>query len=414
MNQTSQDIMKIVLATCGTRGDVQPILALALALKDAGHEVLLAAPPENEAWVAHYDCPFHALGSNVEAILEDCPNAHTVKPASTFLRFVRQELKTQFSQLPSIIRGADLVLGASLASGLRSVSESLDVPYGFIALTPQLLPSSHYPFLSAKKHDMPHWLNRLSWEMAKGIDNFNLKPLINRERRHLGLIPIHDAWSHILGDHVIVASDPSLGRVPPDVRQTYTQTGYFHLRQREVLDRKIEAFLSSGPPPLYAGFGSMPSQDMRAMTPLILDAARSGGHRIIISRPWANGGRPSNDPDCCFISNTPHNLLFPHVAAVVHHGGAGTTATAAKAGVPQIIVPHMLDQYYWANRVHQSGLGTKPIRRSRLNRRRLAKAVEKCLSDAAMRHRAKEISELIHARDSLGKVVRLIESAFVS
>jgi UDP:flavonoid glycosyltransferase YjiC (YdhE family) len=406
--------MKIVLATCGTRGDVQPILTLALALKDAGHEVLLAAPPENATWVAHYDCPFHALGGNVEAILEECPNAHTIKPAITFLRFVRQELRNQFSQLPSIIRGADFVLGASLTSGLRSVSESLDIPYSFIALTPQLLPSSYHPFLSARKHDMPRWINRLSWEIAKGIDNFNLKVLINKERRELGLMPIHDAWSHILGDHVIVASEPSLGVVPPDVTQTYTQTGYFHLRQKEVLDRKIEVFLSSGPPPLYAGFGSMPSQDMKAMAPLILDAARSGGHRVIISHPWANGGRPSNDPDCCFISNTPHNLLFPHMAAVVHHGGAGTTATAARAGVPQIIVPHILDQYYWANRVYQSGLGPKPIRRARLSRRRLAKAVEDCLSDAAMRNRAKEISELIQARDSLGEAVGLIESAFVS
>jgi vancomycin aglycone glucosyltransferase len=169
---------------------------------------------------------------------------------------------------------------------------------------------------------MPRWINRLSWEIAKGIDNFNLKALINRERRYLGLIPIHDAWSHILGDHVIVASDPSLGGVPPDVKQKYTQTGYFHLRQKEVLDRDVETFLTSGPPPLYVGFGSMPSQDMKAITPLILDAVHSGGHRVIISRPWADGGRPSIDQSCYFISNSPHNLLFPHLAIQTHSEAA--------------------------------------------------------------------------------------------
>ena len=405
--------MKIVLATCGTRGDVQPMLALALALKDAGHEVLLAAPPENAAWVEQYDCPFHALGNNVETVLESCPNAHTLRPAITFVRFVRRELKAQFIQLPSIIKGADLVLGASLTSGLRSVAESLDIPYGFIALTPQLLPSSYHPFLSAKKHDMPRWVNRLSWTVARGIDNFNLKVLINRERRSLGLSPIHDAWCHILGDHVIVASDPSLGRIPPDVKQGWTQTGYFYLKPKEMLDSKIKTFLAAGPPPLYVGFGSMPNQDQKALTPLVLDAVRSGGHRAIISHPWTNGGHPTNEKDYCFIPNSPHDLLFPYLAAVVHHGGAGTTATAAKAGVPQIIVPHMLDQFYWGNKVHNAGLGPKPVWRSRLSRRRLAKAIEECLSDASMRHRAKNIAEVIQTGDSLGQAVGLIESAFL-
>ena len=405
--------MKIVIATCGSRGDVQPILALAIALKDAGHEVVLAAPPDFAAWVENYDCRFQPLGSNVEPILEQCPNAHTLRPAILFLRFVRQELKNQFRELPGIIGGADLVVGASLAFGLHTIAEHQGIPYVFVALTPQLFPSSRHPFLALRNHHMPRWLNRFSWNVAKFLDTINVTAIINRQRRLLGLKPVPQAWDHVLGGHVIVATDQILGPVPPDVVQDFTQTGYFHLGQKEGLDGEIEAFLASGPPPLYVGFGSMPSRDQEALTPLVLDAVRSGGHRVIVSCRRFNGGGSVSDRNCFFIQTSPHQLLFPRLAAVVHHGGAGTTATAARAGVPQIIVPHILDQYYWANRIQHTGIGPEPVWRSRLTRKRLAKAIEECLSSDTMRRRAKEISTLIQSGDSLGVAVGVIESAFV-
>ena len=265
---------KITLVTCGSRGDVQPILALAIALKSLGHEVLLAAPPENADWVRSYKCPFHPLGNSVEAVLEKVPNAHTIKPAIVFLRFVRQELQVQFSELPAIIRGAHLVLGASLAFGLHTVADSLGIPYGFIALTPQLLRSSQHPFLAIRNHSLPLGLNYLSWQIAKALDAMYLKPLMNRERRRLGLKPIDDSWTHILGSHVMVASDPILGKVPSDVQQDYTQTGYFHLRQPDHLDKNIERFLGAGRPPVFVGFGSMPGRDQKGILPLLVEAAR--------------------------------------------------------------------------------------------------------------------------------------------
>jgi UDP:flavonoid glycosyltransferase YjiC (YdhE family) len=406
--------MKIVIATCGSRGDVQPILALAVALRDAGHDILLAAPPDFAAWVESYDCRFRPLGSKVEPILEQCPNAHTLRPAIIFLHFVRQELKIQFRELPDIVAGADLVIGASLAFGLHTIAQHQGIPYVFIALTPQLFPSGHHPFLAFRNHRMPRCLNRLSWNFSNFMDNINTKALINRERRRLGLKPIREAWGHILGSHVILATDRILGTVPPDVEQTYFQTGYFHLGQKEELDRDVEAFLDAGPPPLHVGFGSMPSRDLQALTPLVLDAVRSVGHRVIVSCRRFNGGRLVSDRNCFFIQNSPHHALFPRMAAVVHHGGAGTTATAARAGVPQIIVPHILDQYYWANRIHHAGVGPEPVWRSRLTRKRLAKAVEECLSSETMRRRAKEISALIQSHNSLGVAVKAIESAFPS
>jgi len=125
-----------------------------------------------------------------------------------------------------------------------------------------------------------------------------------------------------------------------------------------------------------------------------------------------NTDRLPASADCFFLGKTPHKRLFPRVSMVVHHGGSGTTATAAWAGVPQIIIPHILDQYYWGNRIHREGLGPRPIRRSCLTEKRLAEAISESLSNDAFRRRAKQVAGIIQGQDSIGRAVRLIESEF--
>ena len=130
--------MKIVLATSGSRGDVQPMLALSLALKSKGYDVLLAAPPEKAAWAKALGCPFHPLGSDVTAFIDDMDNAHTLRPAIHFVSFLRKELNTQFNLLPKIIAGADLLIGSSLTFALATLAESMEIDYRFIAFAPQM------------------------------------------------------------------------------------------------------------------------------------------------------------------------------------------------------------------------------------------------------------------------------------
>ena len=401
--------MKVALVTFGSRGDVQPLLALALALRAAGHDVLLAAPPENADWAQSCGCSFRPLGGDVQAFLQSCPEPHTLRAAIAFGRFLQQEIEAQFAQLPAIIQGADLVLAAALILAAPTVAESLGLPYRFIAFCPQVLPSSQHPSVLIRHHNLPRWANWLSWWLTNKTDIFRFKAIINRHRRGLGLGPVRDLWAHFLGDRVVVASDKVLAPVPRDVEQRYTQTGYFHLQPTGKLPADLEAFLASGPPPLYVGFGSMPNRHPEATTCLVLEAARSAAQRVILSSGLA-------EPDmimekaCKVVNNVPHTLLFPQVAAVVHHGGSGTTATAAKAGVPQIIVPHILDQYYWASRIHRSGLGPRPIWRSRLTPQRLAQAMHECVSKETMRERARQVGRILQSCDSLGQAVRLIES----
>ena len=398
--------MKIVLATFGSRGDVQPMLALSLALQSAGHDVRLAAPPEKGEWVRQLGCPFEPLGDNVTAFIDTMKDAHSIRWLVDSMRYLRKEFMSQFHLFPRIIHGADLVVGASLVGALSSVAESMGIPYRFVAFSPSMLPSSHHPSPFCKHQAFPEYYNRMTWRMGKMLNRLFLTALVNGGRKKLGLQPVEDAWPNILGQRVMVASDSAISSVPPDVEHAVTQTGYLHLDQPDQHFEALEVFLNSGPPPIYAGFGSMPKKVQMDNVSIIVNAARSAGSRVVIAKFWEEPSTFSRSRDVFFINNYPHLKLFPRMAGVIHHGGAGTTAASAACGVPQIVVPHLLDQYYWGHQVQQSGLGPKPIWRHRITSRKLAGAIREVLSNDLMRQKAKQVSRMIDRHNSLDMAVR--------
>lgn len=404
--------MKIVLVTCGSRGDVQPVLALALGLQARGHRVLLAAPPENADWAGATGCPFYPVGRNVTAYIHSRVRAHTLDMALSFTQFVRSEVQNQFRVLPQIIHGADLALGASLAFALSSASEAQNIPYRYIAFTPQLFPSSRHPFPVLRDHGLPSWANRLSWWAARQVDRLNIKALINGWRRRKGLAPVPDAWRHILGSPAILATDPALGRVPPDVRESTVQTGYWHLQPQASLSRALKDFLNTGSPPVYVGFGSMPPLDQQKMASQAIRAVRSAGKRIILSAGAVSDREIMAQPDVFCLGPSPHIKLFPRLCAAVHHGGSGTTHTAAHAGIPQVIVSHILDQYYWGSQIFKQELGPRPIWRARFTEARLASALHACVSQQKYTRNARRAARVIQTQDSIGRAVEWIDALF--
>jgi UDP:flavonoid glycosyltransferase YjiC (YdhE family) len=401
--------MKIVLATFGSRGDVQPMIALTLALQSAGHDVLLAGPPEKAAWIKEMGCRFHPLGKDVTSFIDRLENAHSIRSAIHFIRFIRAEIDTQFDSIPKIISGADLVLGASLVFSLSSIAEAMGIKYRFIAFTPQLLPSSHHPFMSFKHQGFPGWVNRMGWNLITCLDKLNLTRLLNKNRRKMGLASLTSAWEHILGEDVIIASDREIAAAPPDSAISHVQTGYMHLVQPSQQFPKLEAFLKAGPPPVYSGFGSMPKRDQASRIPIIVKAARENGLRVVIAKFWYEPSEFSGAEDVFFIKKYPHLVLFPRMAAVIHHGGAGTTATTARSGVPQIIVPHILDQYYWGNQIHKSRLGPKPIWRANLTAENLSHAIKESVKNQELIENAREVGEKLRRKNPVEIAVREIE-----
>jgi vancomycin aglycone glucosyltransferase len=173
------------------------------------------------------------------------------------------------------------------------------------------------------------------------------------------LAPVTDVRSHIFTDRPWLAADTTLAPWPETADLDVVQTGaWIHSDQRQ-LSLELEAFLDAGEPPVYFGFGSMRApQDV---SHAIIEAARAVGRRAIVSRGWAGVTLPENEPDCLSIGEVNLQALFRRVAAVIHHGGGGTTTAAAQAGAPQVVVPQIYDQHYWARRVHHLGIGTAHV-----------------------------------------------------
>jgi UDP:flavonoid glycosyltransferase YjiC (YdhE family) len=387
---------KIILATCGSRGDVQPMIAITLALKARGHEVWLIGPPENTAWARGLGCPYLGAGRDVSAFINTFDRPVSPHSGLSFVWFVLQELAWQLKYLPPIIASADLVVGSSLMFGLSSAAEVLNIPYRYIAFSPQVVPSAYHPFPAIQTQIMPPRLNRLTWTMAGILDKCSLSLLINRYRKHRGLAPVSRAWDHILGHQPIVANDREIAAIPPDARKKVIQTGYPHLDLPKPPRPDLERFLENGEKPFYAGFGSMPPKGQEKAVPLLVQAAKSLGRRIIIKHAGKIAPAYHADKAVFFIKDYPHRVLFPRMAAVIHHGGAGTTATAAAAGVPQVIVPHILDQHYHGRRIFLSGLGPEPIPLPQLTRERLFQALAHCLTNQRIRQTARNTAGAIN------------------
>jgi UDP:flavonoid glycosyltransferase YjiC (YdhE family) len=404
--------VKIFMATYGSRGDVQPLVALARGLAARGHEATLAGPPEWQSWARSLGCPYTPLGNDLRPFLARGEASHRPGAAIAFHNLVIDEVANQFEELPQMVAGADLAVGASLCLALSSVAEALKVPFRYLAFTPQMLPSDAHPCPIFQHQRRPAWINRLGWRLNTLVQNLDLRPRLNRHRRRLGLSPLRDIWPHLLGRPLLLACDSELAPVPGDLGLPVVQTGYPHLETEAALPADLEAFITAGTRPLFAGFGSMPPPDTRCWVPLVVDAVRANGRRLVLQAdPAAIASCKALCPgtDLFIRPSFPHAALFPRLKAVIHHGGAGTTAMAARSGVPQILVPHILDQFYWAERIRRRGLGPAPIWRTRLTFDKLKKAIIFCIRDSAMRRRAEKVGERIRRRDPLLSAARFLE-----
>jgi UDP:flavonoid glycosyltransferase YjiC (YdhE family) len=237
-----------------------------------------------------------------------------------------------------------------------------------------------------------------------------LRADLNHHRAALGLDPVPDTYRHMITERPLLAADEVLGPAPDDLDVEVDQVGYLLPRDETPLPAKLESFLQAGPPPVYLGFGSMMDSDPVGTTRLLLDAIERVGCRALVAKGWAGlGGLPL--PDTVFgAGSLPHASLFPRMAAVVHHGGAGTTATAARSGVPQIVLPHLLDQNYWGHRAHLLGVAPPPLHRLKLSASRLAELISATLDNEFIVAGAAELAERLRTTDPIERAVDSILS----
>jgi len=350
--------MRALLSTIGSRGDVQPLVALGQALTSLGQEVRLCVPPDFCAWIDELGMPAVPIGPELRSTGKgSLPETLT---AERRREMIAGTVATQFTTIAAAAEGCDVIVGATaLQIAAPSIAERMRVPYIFASYCPAVLPSArHAPPVLGWLGDEPVTLADYTELWAKDAQRWNdmWLPLLNDNRAAIGLAPVDDVRSHVLTARPWLASDPALAPWPDAASEPVFQTGAWIVRDERPLAAEIERFLAAGDAPIYFGFGSIRATPDLAR--VMIESARAVGKRAILSRGWAELALPDDAPDCLAIGEVNQQALFARVAAVVHHGGAGTTTAAARAGAPQVVVPQMYDQHYFAARVNGLGIGT--------------------------------------------------------
>jgi vancomycin aglycone glucosyltransferase len=354
--------MKVLVGGFGTRGDVQPMVALAQSLESRGHAVRLAVSPSSLGLARGYGFTSIGVGLDYEEVSRRSPTGSFTEVMDV-LPLLRGEIEAQLQAMEAAASWSDLIIGSSVFTSGTILAERYAKPFAFFAFCPQLFPSSNHPTPSVPFHGLPRWMNRLSWAANDVLWNLLFLPELKKARAARQLRTVTSVWSEMVGKDPVVACDSALATAPEDSGVRLHQPGALFLREQGGLSPRLERFLEAGPPPVYLGFGSMGDAAPSRTATRLVQSARDAGMRAVLSRGWAGLDVEEGD-DVLVVGPEPHAQLFPRCAVVVHHGGAGTTHAAARAGVPQVLMPQLLDQHYWAHRVQQLQIGRKVDRHS--------------------------------------------------
>jgi sterol 3beta-glucosyltransferase len=404
--------MKICILTIGTRGDVQPYIALGMGLKAAGHEVTVSTSDEFKALVLQYDLLHHSLRGD---FLKAARSEAGQKSGKT-LRLIRQYIEMANDTLAdewASAQQADILIYNPAAIGGFHVAEKLEVPTFAAFPAPLYSPTREFPnpFLP-----FPSWgpLNRLSHQLFAKMGPAMYRGPINHFRKNILDLPLANGESILRGKPVtkLYAYSESVVPRPADWDDSSVVTGYWFLDAHAGWqpDPALVSFLEDGTPPVYVGFGSMFMSGGKHKTDIARQALRLAGQRGILATGWGGLAVDHTSTDIFVLDSIPHDWLFPKVAAIVHHGGAGTTGAAIRAGKPQIICPFVGDQSFWGRRVEYLGVGPPPVPQRKLTVEKLADAIQMAVSDNHTQQRAAALGQTIAAEKGVDCAVDYILS----
>ncbi len=404
--------LRVVLATVGSRGDVQPMLALAKAFAACGHAPLVAAPPNFETWVKSLGFEFAPLGLDMQVFLAEHRDIMTGKPVKMLQemsRYFNEQMPLQAQQLKPACDEADVVIYGGLAFAAPTVADYLRLPVLGVLYTTCLLPSSQHPPVSIPWHGLPNWMNDLLWRANSLLsDSMGLKTL-NTMRASFGLPEADGLRRHMLQDHpVVIAADEVLFPPDPLWGGRYPYANFIFYDDPAPLDAELDAWLADGEPPVFVGFGSMSGEGTDRVEGMIVEAVSATGRRCIVGAGWAGLGTASLPSGWRVVRDAPHALLFPRAAVVVHHGGSGTTAQALRAGVPQVLLPLILDQFHHAHRLHLAGIAPRPVPMEKITAAELAAAIQAALELPPGPREA--AAARLRDSDGRGDIVRRVEA----
>ncbi|KAJ7969803.1 Sterol 3-beta-glucosyltransferase [Quillaja saponaria] len=423
-SKTSIPRLKIVILVVGTRGDIQPFLAIAKKLQEFGHHVRLATHTNFSSFVKSAGVDFYPLGGDPRILAGSMArNKGLIPSGPRELAIQRKQIKIIIESLlpactePDLETGLPFRVQAIIANppayGHTHLAEALGVPL-HIFFTMPWTPTYEFPHpLARVPQSAGYWLSYIIvdlliwWGIRAYINDFR--------KRTLKLSPVayfsmyHGSLSHLPTGYMwsphVVPKPSDWGPLVDVVGYCFLNLGSNYQPQEDFVQ-----WIEKGPKPIYFGFGSMPLEDSKRTADIILEALKNTGQRGIIDRGWGNLGSLVEVPDSVFLlEDCPHDWLFPQCSAVVHHGGAGTTATGLRAGCPTTIVPFFGDQFFWGNKIHQKGLGPSPIPIYQLTVESLSNAIRFMLQPE-VKYQTMEIAKLIENEDGVAAAVDAFHS----
>lgn len=411
---------RIAIQTLGTRGDVQPYLALGQGLRARGHEVSLATSSHFADAVRGLGLAFAPLPDD----LVDLIGTPEGKAALTgglglrakfrLLRDIRPMYRRLLDAQWAAAEGADAIIAHPKAIGGPSIAEKRGVPFFMALPLPALSPTRAFPSPLLPVRQLGQ-LNRASHLLVTQFGDLSFRSILRRWRAEVLGLPAAMPWLSLRGQPVekLYPYSAAVLPVPDDWGSDSHVTGYWFLDEGRgfVPPAALSAFLGAGPPPVYVGFGSLPSADARHVTDLVIAALRQAGQRGVLATGWGGLAQASMPDSLFMLEQAPHDWLFPQMAAVVHHGGAGTIAAGLRAGRPSVVCPVFGDQPFWGARIHELGAGPRPIPQNKLTVAGLAAAMARAVSDPQMTGRAAALGRAIAAEHGVENAIGLIEAA---
>lgn len=405
--------MRLVVVAVGSRGDVQPYVALALGAAAAGMDVTVATHGSFRALVEGRGLRFAALRADPRATMATAAGRGWVATSRNPLTFVTRMAglaaaagEELADDVLAACADADAIVHSPLGLAAHHVAEARGIPAVPALLAPtaptRAFPTPVQPL--ATLGPLNPWSHRLA---AAAFDRPFRRRVDRWRRDRLGLGPLRGPNPFLArvaaGAPILFGYSPLVVPVPPDWGPGAHVTGYWTLPP-DPLWRPPEPlvdFLAAGPPPVYVGFGSMGVADPAALSGTVVEAARRARCRLLLGRGWGGLDWPGAGDDVLVVDDVPHEWLLPRTAGVVHHGGAGTTAAALRSGVPSVACPFFADQFSWARRAADLGVGPSPQRARTLAPEPLGAALLR-LADPAHRARAATVGRALRAEDGVG------------
>ena len=427
---------RIIIAVIGTHGDVQPFVALAQTLQRRGYDPVICTTDDFEEFVRGHGIDFHSVGSDMQAMLKQSQFDDGLKKkfllyAPSLLRDGQKMLKEAGKRVWAAAQDASLLVFTSTTTFCIDMAEALGIPAVMTALQP-LNPTDEFPYFQYEFDPVRPWmfrfnrepfakvpsidpmLNRLSYFVQRAHQTFYDLPRDRLRRTLFGLRAKKRGgfYTNSRGEPVTVlhAYSSAISPAPGDWPANNVITGFWRLEDQSSWQPSpaFQEFLAAGDAPIYLGFGSMPFGAQRN-SEIIAKAIKAWGGRAVIGKGWG-GIREDLLPDTVFVvDRAPHALLFNHVKAVVHHGGAGTTHTGLIAGKPTFIVPQFFDQPYWGKLVYELGCGPAPVRIKKLTPQILAAALEDLATTPSYQRSAEAVRDKLQLEDGTNRAVDVIE-----